>query len=70
MESVSLESVERHITAIELGIKFNDLDHKVYGDGAKATKKLHALKVQKVRMLDEVEGRMAERVKVLEAKLS
>ena len=51
MESVSINEVERHITAIELGIKFNDLDHKVYGDGAQATKKLQALKSQEARML-------------------
>ncbi len=47
---ITLEKVEGHIKAIEEGIKNGTLDHKAYGDGAEATKKLHALKVQKARL--------------------
>ena len=50
MYMITLQAVQGHIANIENGIKNNDLDHKAYGDGAAATKKLHALKVQRARM--------------------
>ena len=49
--SVTLEVVQKHIDRIEVGIACNDLDNMAYGDGAAATRKLHALKVQRARLL-------------------
>ncbi len=45
-----IDKVKAHIVAIEEGIAKGTLDHKQYGDGAEATKKLHALKVQLARL--------------------